>query len=82
MYLAQKFVANLRIKDLAATFIQKMWRGYRTRRWYENLKTSCAEFQARVRGNFARQKYQQLLEERRNLIKQKDVSSTKLFLGQ
>lgn len=47
MFLAQRLAANLRMRNLAATYIQKIWRGYNTRIWYQNLKQSCIEFQAR-----------------------------------
>lgn len=73
MFLAQRFTANLRMRNHAATYIQKIWRGHSARKWYQNLKQSCVEFQARVRGNILRQKYEQLLEKHRDLQKQKDV---------
>ncbi|XP_021968609.1 unconventional myosin-IXa isoform X2 [Folsomia candida] len=72
MFLAQRLAANLRMRNLAATYIQKIWRGYNTRIWYQNLKQSCIEFQARVRGNILRQKYQHLLEKHKELQKQRD----------
>lgn len=73
MYLAQKLVANVRIRHLAATFIQKMWRGYSVRKWYEGIKSSVIHFQAKVRGVLVRRQYQKMLEEHRRLSKQKEV---------
>ncbi|CAG7723273.1 unnamed protein product [Allacma fusca] len=72
MFLAQKFVANLRMMNLAATYIQKIWRGHRVRKWYQNLRSRCVQFQARVRGNIIRQQVAGLLEQRRKLSKERE----------
>lgn len=80
MFLAQRLASNLRMRHLAATYIQKIWKGYHVRKWYQDLKANCIEFQARVRGNILRQRYQHLLEEHRSLMKQKDVCFSTPFL--
>ena len=46
-FLAQRLYQNLRVRHLAATLIQKMWRGYEVRLWYTNLRRSLVHFQVR-----------------------------------
>ncbi|KAK4018446.1 putative Myosin-IXa [Daphnia magna] len=57
---AQRHVMNLRVRHMAATFIQKVWRGYRVRHWYTNLRCSVVSFQCRARGNLARRRFEQM----------------------
>ncbi|KAK2719040.1 unconventional myosin-IXAa-like isoform X2 [Artemia franciscana] len=63
MILAQRLVMNMRMRNMAATFVQKVWRGYRVRRWYTQLRCSVVQFQARVRGNNARERFASMKEE-------------------
>ena len=60
MFLAKRRVMNLRVRHMAATFIQKVWRGYRVRQWYTDLRTSVIQFQSRARGNAARRRFEQM----------------------
>lgn len=60
MVLAQRQTMNLRVRHMAATFIQKVWRGYQVRRWYTNLRCSVIGFQCRARGNLARRRFEQM----------------------
>ncbi|XP_042236083.1 unconventional myosin-IXb-like isoform X2 [Homarus americanus] len=62
-WIAQQLLAKMRIKHNAATFIQKMWRGHRVRKWYQNFRRALIIFQSCVRGEQSRQRYQVLLEE-------------------
>ncbi|KAI9565582.1 hypothetical protein GHT06_009374 [Daphnia sinensis] len=57
---AQRHVMNLRVRHMAATFIQKVWRGYQVRHWYTNLRCSVVSFQCRARGNLARRRFEQM----------------------
>jgi len=70
----------MRMRDFAATYIQKVWKGYQVRKWYQNLKNNCTQFQARVRGNFVRFRYKALVEQQRRLSKQRDVIFSVLFI--
>ncbi|XP_043231703.1 unconventional myosin-IXAa-like isoform X4 [Amphibalanus amphitrite] len=56
-FLAQRLYQNLRVRHMAATLIQKMWRGYEVRLWYTSLRRSLVHFQARVRGNSTRRRF-------------------------
>ena len=49
-FLAQRLYQNLRVRHMAATLIQKMWRGYEVRLWYTNLRRSLVHFQVRAGG--------------------------------
>lgn len=60
MFLAQRRVMNLRVRHMAATFIQKVWRGYRVRTWYTNLRASVTQLQSRGRGQLARRSFEQM----------------------
>ena len=71
MILAQRQTMNLRVRHMAATFIQKVWRGYQVRRWYSNLRCSVVGFQCRARGNLVRQHYEHLKRERPDADKEK-----------
>lgn len=51
MYLVQKSVKQL----LAATKIQKAWRGYKSKEWFRKLKADLVVFQAHCRGFKIRQ---------------------------
>ncbi|XP_050731320.1 unconventional myosin-IXa-like isoform X3 [Eriocheir sinensis] len=62
-WLAQQAVNKMRIRHNAAVFIQKIWRGYSVRKWYQNFHRALIVFQACSRGNLARQKFQVMLEE-------------------
>jgi len=64
MILAQRQTMNLRVRHMAATFIQKVWRGYQVREWYTNLRCSVVGFQSRARGNLARRRFEQMKLER------------------
>jgi len=65
MILAQRQTMNLRVRHLAATFIQKVWRGYQVRQWYTSLRCSVVSFQGRARGNLARRRFEQMKQEAR-----------------
>ena len=60
MIMAQRQAMNLRVRHMAATFIQKVWRGYQVRHWYTNLRCSVVSFQCRARGNLARRRFEQM----------------------
>ena len=49
-FLAHRLYQNLRVRHMAATLIQKMWRGYEVRLWYTNLRRSLVHFQVRRSG--------------------------------
>ena len=55
---------NLRVRHMAATFIQKVWRGYRVRQWYTNFRSSVIQFQSRARGSLVRRHFEQMRAER------------------
>ena len=40
MFLAQRQTMNLRVRHMAATFIQKVWRGYQVSYYYFVLSTT------------------------------------------
>lgn len=52
MYLVVKFVRSVH----AAIKIQKVWRGYKCRTWFQKLKTGMVHFQAHCRGFLTRNK--------------------------
>lgn len=62
-WLAQQKLNKLRIRHNAATFIQKMWRGHRVRKWYQNFHRALVGFQACARGKLFRQKFLVMQEE-------------------
>ncbi|XP_066950423.1 unconventional myosin-IXb-like isoform X1 [Macrobrachium rosenbergii] len=64
-WLAQQTLAKMRLRNHAATYIQKVWRGHRVRKWYQNFRRALIHFQARVRGDMTRQRFQVMLEEYR-----------------
>ncbi|KAK8748447.1 hypothetical protein OTU49_016152 [Cherax quadricarinatus] len=73
-WIAQQMLAKMRIRHNAATFIQKVWRGHRVRKWYQNLRRALITFQACVRGQQSRERFQVMLEEWR---RQKSRDATK-----
>ncbi|XP_069162401.1 unconventional myosin-IXb isoform X4 [Procambarus clarkii] len=62
-WIAQQVLTKMRVRHNAATFIQKMWRGHRVRKWYLNLRRALIAFQACVRGQQSRQRFQIMLDE-------------------
>ncbi|KAG0726923.1 Unconventional myosin-IXb [Chionoecetes opilio] len=62
-WLAQQKLTKLRLRHNAATFIQKFWRGHRVRKWYQDLRQALIVFQACVRGNLSRERFQVMQEE-------------------
>lgn len=84
-WIAQQMLAKMRLREHAATYIQKVWRGSRVRRWYQNFRRALIAFQACVRGEQARQRYRILREEwrrqkaeegRRRLKEEEELSVT------
>ncbi|CAL4061590.1 unnamed protein product, partial [Meganyctiphanes norvegica] len=63
VWIAQKMLGHLRMRHQAATYIQKMWRGMRVRRWYQNLRRIVLRLQAHVRGSQLRERYQTMVDE-------------------
>ncbi|XP_023214421.1 unconventional myosin-IXa-like [Centruroides sculpturatus] len=61
-YLAQQKLINMKLQILAALCIQRVWRGYRIRKWYRKLQRGCIVIQAACRGYLNRKKYQYLWE--------------------
>ncbi|KAF4532935.1 hypothetical protein B566_EDAN015647 [Ephemera danica] len=60
-YLVRQRVNHLRLMNSAARYIQRVWRGHRTRCWYLKLLAGVHVVQARARGMLARRKFQALL---------------------
>lgn len=56
MYLVQKYIKQI----CAATKIQKVWRGYKTRCWFYKLKCGVIVIQAHIRGLMARNLYAEM----------------------
>ncbi|KAG8223098.1 hypothetical protein J437_LFUL002046, partial [Ladona fulva] len=70
---------QLKIRHAAAIIIQKFWRGYKVRSWYQNLRNSVIRFQACVRGNFARERFRAKYEEyKRKIGRRKEVARQNL----
>lgn len=72
MCLVQKAV----FKTRAAIKIQKTWRGYKTRKWYQRLATTLINFQAHCRGFKARQFF---LERKQKMLLHRDDVRFKLW---
>lgn len=83
MWIAQKMLGNLRMRHQAATYIQKMWRGMRVRRWYKNLRRIVISLQAHARGSQFRERYQTMQDEwrvrqevRRKTLEEEETSTS------
>lgn len=44
-WIAQQMLARMRLREHAATYIQKVWRGSKVRRWYQNFRRALIAFQ-------------------------------------
>ncbi|XP_071524555.1 unconventional myosin-IXb-like isoform X2 [Panulirus ornatus] len=76
-WMAQQMLAQMRIRHNAATFIQKVWRGHRVRKWYQNFRRALIVFQACVRGQQARQRFRLLFEEWRQQRSRGEIKKLK-----
>lgn len=56
MYLVQKYIKQI----YAAIKIQKVWRGYKTRCWFDKLKCGVIVIQAHIRGLIARNHFAEM----------------------
>ncbi|KAK7086061.1 Unconventional myosin-IXb [Halocaridina rubra] len=74
-WIAQQTLARLRLRHHAATYIQKVWRGHKVRKWYNNFRRALIAFQATWRGEMVRQRFRVMLVEYR---KQKVVERKRL----
>ncbi|XP_012232804.1 unconventional myosin-IXb-like isoform X2 [Linepithema humile] len=64
---AQRLAQVLRTRTEAALHIQTAWRMYKQHSWYKKLKSSVIIFQAYVRGNIARKKFDELKKRKKPL---------------
>lgn len=64
---AQRLAQVLRARTEAALHIQTIWRMYRQHSWFKKLKSSVIIFQAYVRGNIARKKFDELKKRKKPL---------------
>lgn len=67
---AQRLAQVFRARTEAALHIQTAWRMYKQRSWFKKLKSSVIIFQAYVRGNIARKKFDEL-KKRKKLLPDK-----------
>ena len=74
MYLVQKTVRQL----MAAIKIQKIWRGYKCRKWLKQLKAGVIVFQAHCRGFKLRQMVAMGQYNKRAQVRITDCNNTKL----
>jgi myosin heavy subunit len=64
---AQRLAQVLRARTEAALHIQTAWRMYKQHSWFKKLKSSVIIFQAYVRGNIARKKFDELKKRKKPL---------------
>lgn len=67
MVSAQRLAQVLRARTEAALHIQTAWRMYKQHSWFKKLKLCVVTFQAYVRGNSARKKFNELKKRKRLL---------------
>ncbi|XP_012530085.1 unconventional myosin-IXa isoform X1 [Monomorium pharaonis] len=67
MVSAQRLAQVLRARTEAALHIQTAWRMYKQHSWFKKLKSCVIIFQAYVRGNNARKKFDKLKRRKRSL---------------
>ncbi|EZA60330.1 Myosin-IXa [Ooceraea biroi] len=65
MVTAQRLAQMMRARAEAALHIQNAWRMYKQRSWFRKLKSGVIAFQAYVRGNNARKRFNELKKRRR-----------------
>ncbi|XP_011262122.1 unconventional myosin-IXb isoform X4 [Camponotus floridanus] len=68
MVTAQRLAQVLRARTEAALHIQTAWRVYKQRSWFKKLKSCVITFQAYIRGNNARKKFNELKKRKRPLL--------------
>lgn len=68
MVTAQKLAQVIRARNEAALHIQCAWRMYKQRGWFKKMKSCVITFQAYVRGNNARKRFNELKKRRRLLL--------------
>lgn len=68
MVTAQRLTQVLRARTEAALHIQTAWRVYKQHSWFKKLKSCVITFQAYVRGNSARKKFNELKKRKRPLL--------------
>ncbi|XP_025992443.1 unconventional myosin-IXa isoform X4 [Solenopsis invicta] len=67
MVSAQRLAQVLRARTEAALHIQTAWRMYKQHSWFKKLKSCVITFQAYIRGNNARKKFNELKKRKRSL---------------
>ncbi|XP_011882942.1 PREDICTED: unconventional myosin-IXb-like isoform X2 [Vollenhovia emeryi] len=67
MVSAQRLAQVLRARIEAAVHIQTAWRAYKQQNWFKKLKSCVITFQAYVRGNNARKRFNELKKRKRLL---------------
>lgn len=65
MVCAQRLAHNMRARLEAAIRIQATWRGYRQKMTYKGLRNCVVKFQAWIRGNIARRKFNEMKRKKR-----------------
>ncbi|XP_070163242.1 unconventional myosin-IXa isoform X4 [Polyergus mexicanus] len=84
MITAQRLAQVLRARTEAALHIQTAWRVYKQHSWFKKLKSCVITFQAYVRGNNARKKFNELKKRKRSLLDKvqevKEIQEYKEFL--
>ncbi|XP_020292131.1 unconventional myosin-IXb-like isoform X2 [Pseudomyrmex gracilis] len=80
MVAAQRLTQVLRARNEAALHIQTFWRMYKQHSWFKKLKSCVITFQAYVRGNNARKKFNELKKRRKSLAdKIQEVKETQEY---
>ncbi|XP_071643417.1 unconventional myosin-IXb isoform X2 [Temnothorax longispinosus] len=67
MVSAQRLAQVLRARTEAALHIQNAWRAYKQHNWFKKLKSCAITFQAYVRGNNARKRFNEMKRRKRLL---------------
>lgn len=67
MVSAQRLAQVLRARTEAALHIQTAWRVYKHHSWFKKLKSCVITFQAYIRGNNARKRFNELKKRKRSL---------------
>ncbi|KAL6441452.1 hypothetical protein ACFW04_003569 [Cataglyphis niger] len=84
MVTAQRLAQVLRARTEAALHIQTAWRVYKQHSWFKKLKSCVITFQAYVRGNNARKKFNELKKRKKSLLDKiqevKEIQEYKEFL--
>uniref|UniRef100_T1JDE0 Unconventional myosin-IXb n=1 Tax=Strigamia maritima TaxID=126957 RepID=T1JDE0_STRMM len=80
-HLVQRVVASLRVQHYAAVVIQKYWRSYVAKTHFKQLKKGVLFLQNCARGYKARERFHQMLQDKRKKSEQNEVQNDEAFMS-